>query len=53
MWSHCHVERVNGSWAIYWPDNTIAWNQKYKTKGWATRTLNWLINKETKCRPAT
>lgn len=53
MWSQCHVERVNGSWAIYWPDNTIAWNQKYKTRGWATRTLNWLINKETKCRPAT
>lgn len=42
MWSQCYIEQVNGLWGIYWPECTLAWNQKFKTKGWATRTLNWL-----------
>lgn len=53
MWKQCYIEEVNGMWAIYWPDCTLAWNQRFKSRGWATRTLNWLINKEDKCHRAT
>lgn len=51
MWHQCYIECVNGSWGIYWPDCTVAYPQKFGTKGWATRTLNYLISteKETRC----
>ena len=42
VWSECYIECVNGKWGIYWPDCTKAWEQTFKTQGWATRTLNWL-----------
>ncbi len=42
MWNSCHVECVNALWGIYYLDSTLAWDQKFKTKAWATRTLNWL-----------
>lgn len=41
-YNQCHIECINGKWGIYWPDNTSAWSVKYKSRGWATRTLNWL-----------
>lgn len=37
-----HIECINNLWYICNPDTTIAWNQGFKTRGWATRTLNWL-----------
>lgn len=43
-WYQCHIECVNNVWGIYYLDNTLAWDQKFKTCGWATRTLNWLKN---------
>jgi len=43
MWNTCHIECVNDLWGIYYPDNSLAWQQKFKTRGWATRTLNWLV----------
>ena len=42
MWNSCYVECVNDKWGIYYPDCTLAWRQTYKTKAWATRTLNYL-----------
>ena len=42
-YNQCHIECIDGNWGIYWPDNTLAWNDKYKSRAWATRTLNWLI----------
>lgn len=45
MWNQCHIEYTNGKWVIYYPDCTLAWNQQYKTKSWATRTLNLLNQK--------
>ena len=44
-WWQCHIECVNGLWGIYWPDNSEAWNQRFKTRGWATRVLNDLNRK--------
>lgn len=41
-YNQCHIEYVDGQWGIYWPDNTSAWPDKYKSQGWATRTLNQL-----------
>jgi hypothetical protein len=43
MYKTCYIEQAsNGLWHIMWPDCTRAWPDGYKTKGWATRTLNWL-----------
>ena len=42
MYKQCHIEEQNGLWYIMWPDCTRAWSQGYKTRGWASRTLNWL-----------
>lgn len=43
MYDVCHIEQLsNDRWYIMWPDGTKAWNQGYKTLGWAKRTLNWL-----------
>jgi hypothetical protein len=42
MYNSCYIEYVNGLWYIKWPDCTKAWDQGYKTRGWATRTLRWL-----------
>jgi len=42
----CHIEqRADGLWYIVNPDCTKSWRQGYKTKGWATRTLNLLVKK--------
>jgi hypothetical protein len=43
MYQSCYVEKnENGLWYICWPDCTRAWSQGYKTRSWATRTLNFL-----------
>ena len=43
QYKFCHIEQMNnGLWYIMWPDCTKAWDQGYKTSGWATRTLNFL-----------
>lgn len=43
-WHQCHIEQSynNNHWYICWPDGSRAWDQGYKTRGWAKRTLNWL-----------
>lgn len=48
VWMECYIENVNEEWGIYWPDGTKAQNKTFKTKGWATRTLNWLIDRNMK-----
>jgi len=43
MYNQCYIEQQsNNLWYICWPDCTKAWDQGYKTRAWATRTLNWL-----------
>jgi hypothetical protein len=42
QYKFCHIEHINNLWYIMWPDCTRAWDQGYKTSGWATRTLKWL-----------
>jgi len=44
MYNSCYIENINGFWFIMWPDCTRAWDQGYKTLGWAKRTLNWLTS---------
>jgi hypothetical protein len=42
-WSYCYIEQASsGKWYIMWPDCTRACDQGFKTRGWATRTLNEL-----------
>jgi hypothetical protein len=48
MYRYCHIEQMgDGLWYIMYPDNTKAWRSGYKTHGWATRTLNWLLERQT------
>lgn len=44
MWHQCHIElnTKDNRWYILYPDGSDAWGDSYKTRGWATRTLNWL-----------
>lgn len=43
IYRQCYVEQhENGLWYVMYPDCTRAFHNGYKTKGWATRTLNWL-----------
>lgn len=42
MWNSCYIESVNDKWGIYYPDCTLAFNKTFKTRAWATRTLNYL-----------
>lgn len=45
MYWQCHIEKLNDDrWYIIWPDCTKAWDQGYKSRGWAVRTLNWLCS---------
>ena len=48
MYNQCHIENINGSWYILWPDSTKAWPHGYKTRGWATRILNWSNREKSK-----
>lgn len=41
-WNLCSIQCVNGLWGLYWPDETLAYSQKFKSKNWATRVLNRL-----------
>jgi hypothetical protein len=42
VWIHCYIEGDAMGWGIYYPDCTQAYHRLFKTKGWATRTLNIL-----------
>jgi hypothetical protein len=46
MYKSCYIESINGRWYIMWPDCTKAWDQGYKTRGWAVRMLNYLDVKD-------
>ena len=42
----CYIEKFtdgDGLWYIRFPDGTRAWDQGFKTRAWATRTLKWLL----------